>query len=204
MITSDISLERGMSLDNRPGAGNLSSDSASAEEFSSLLQQMTSTEQQDAEQQRAEISALVATTSACPVLEVLAGATRLSEAGVRSLVHITWAAVMAGEETAQVQVRPREMGTLLLNIKVVDDGVYIDARADDPRVLSLLRGSILELAEGLAGRGLTLRGFSTGLREDRVAADMDGEAAPADEPARGEPERPDIHAQRRSFIEVVI
>ena len=211
MITGDMTREHGVRLDGPSGVSRseLGSDpEGSSAAFANMLQEMTS--HQDSEQRRSDLSALGAGAAASPVLEIPAGATRLSQAGVKSLVHMLWTAVMAGEETAAVKVLPRELGTLLLNIKVVDNGVYIEAKADDPRVVSLLRASILELAEGLAQRGLVLRGF----RADTAAPDRDDpgaaqQAAPAEKPTDSEDtERniaeKNIDAPRRSFIEVVI
>ncbi len=204
MITPEMGLPRGVSLDDLFGGSSsgLRDGSPDGSEFAAMLQQMSS--QQEQQQRRSDLSGLVGAQAASPVLELAAGATRLSEAGVKSLVHILWTAVMSGKETAEVGVQPREMGTLVLNIKVVDDGVYVEALADDPRVVSLIRASILELADGLARRGLILRGLSTSINGPPDDRGAEHDEARAEDPSEPEDTKKHIDAQRRSFIEVVI
>ena len=205
MITGDITLERGMSLEGRSSASGADHrpPGSDGSEFAAMLQEMTS--QQEQEQRRSDLSALCGAASTSPMLEVPAEATRLNEAGVKSLVHMLWSAVMAGDETARVKLQPREMGTLVLNIQLMDDGVYVEARADDPRVVSLIRASILELAEGLAQRGLVLRGFRVGAgAPSRDDQEPEHQAAPPEEQVDPDDKKQNIDAPRRSFIEVVI
>ena len=138
-------------------------------------------------------------------LDVPLSAGRLTGEGVQKLVHVLWSAVLKGERTAQVQLNPSELGSLQLNIVLVDDAVFVEARAEDPRVLALIRASKQELAQGLASRGLALGGFTT--RED--LASQRSEAPKPSTPPAVEPEEPptkkrNIAVQRRSFIEVVI
>ena len=191
-------------LDLSGPAGGGAGDGAPGEEtlFGSLLQEMTS--QRDSERDDAHPGASCAGAGNTPALHIPGEATRLGEAGVKRLVQVLWTAVMSGEESAAIKIDPAEMGTLTLNIRVAGRGVFVEAQADDPRVLTLLRASLAELAAGLAGRGLELMGFHVlgGRPQDRDERANKQQAA--SQPGAEKQQLPAMDTSRRSFIEVVI
>ena len=193
-----------------PGAGARDTEPTQGPQFAELLAASAqgSAARQHDQQQRQDRTALSAGTPAIPALELSTEVSRMPDAALRQLSVVLWSAVVAGDKMVQLPLRPAHLGRLTLNITVDGAAVYLEAQADDPRVLELLRASLPELAADLARRGLELRGFRQRAAEDAGAGQRpdpsDSGQLPPEQELTTTPGGPLAAEARRSFIEVVI
>lgn len=80
-----------------------------------------------------------------------------------------------GEKRALLRVEPPELGTLELEIKVINREVILSIKADNPETLKQMQAGLEQIKQGLQEVGLNLREFQTQLYLGFSCADFNTE-----------------------------